>query len=384
VAGTALPLVAEASEEAEDVVVASLSQAGESAEMIAAAKPKPEPRTASVAPVKPASAVERNAADWLQVPAEEAVAARFERSAAVAPAPSSALAEPETSGWQAFVVPEEAGPEALRTAATDGDPRALLEIGNRYAQGMGVEEDLEAAASWYELAAELGLAPAQYRIANMYEKGIGVERDLEKARSFYEMAAEQGNASAMHNLAVLHAMGADGAADNRSAVRWFTQAADLGVRDSQFNLGILTAKGVGTQQNLIEAYKWFDIVAREGDEDAAGKREEVASLLEPEQLERAKATAQLWQVRPLDQAANTVDVPAEWREDVQSTASIDMQAVLRNVQAILNANGYQAGTPDGIMGQRTRTAISAFQKDNDLPQTGEVDEQLISLLLERR
>ena len=183
-----------------------------------------------------------------------------------------------------FDIPADAGPVALREAAAGGDPKALFEIGSRYAEGRGVKADMKAAAKWYEKAAELGFAPAQYRIGNFYEKGIGVDRDIAKAKTWYQMAAEQGNASAMHNLAVLFAMGADGAADNKSAARWFQKAAELGVKDSQFNLGILAAKGVGMPQNLEESYKWFALVAKTGDRDAATKRDEIANALRPEQL----------------------------------------------------------------------------------------------------
>ena len=139
-----------------------------------------------------------------------------------APATTDAIATTANAGDAAAAtaapasdpVPVEAGPLPLREAAEAGDPKALFEVGSRYAEGRGTKADMKAAAKWYEKSAELGLAPAQYRIGNFYEKGLGVDRDIAKAKTWYQMAAEQGNASAMHNLAVLFAMGADGAADN--------------------------------------------------------------------------------------------------------------------------------------------------------------------------
>ncbi len=280
-------------------------------------------------------------------------------------------------------VPEEIGPEALRLAAEEGDPKAMFEIGNRYAEGRGVEQDMAVAASWYEGAADQGLAPSQYRIGNMYEKGIGVERDIAKAKTWYQLAAAQGNASAMHNLAVLFAMGAGGAVDNDSAARWFLEAAELGVRDSQYNLGILAAKGVGTRQDLVEAYKWFDLVAAAGDKDAATKRDEIAGTLSPEQLEKARATVELWQAKPIDEEANIVHIPDDWTEGEATTAQIDMDQVIRNLQTILNQRGYDAGPADGVMGERTKSAIASFQSDNGMKATGRIDDELVRALLDR-
>src|SRR5690606_12520304 len=91
-------------------------------------------------------------------------------------------------------IPVTAGPIALREAAASGDPKALFEIGNRYAEGRGVPADMVEAANWYEKAAEEGLAPAQYQIGNLYEKGVGVTRDIAKAKTWYQLAEGQGNA----------------------------------------------------------------------------------------------------------------------------------------------------------------------------------------------
>jgi localization factor PodJL len=281
-------------------------------------------------------------------------------------------------------IPLEAGPVALREAAAANDAKALFEIGSRYAEGRGVKTDMARAAGWYERAAGLGLAPAQYRIGNFYEKGTGVARDIARAKGWYEKAAAQGNASAMHNLAVLYAMGADGVTDNEKAAKWFLDAAELGVKDSQFNLGILSAKGVGIPQNLEESYKWFALVAQAGDRDAEAKRDEIANALLPEQLEKARALTRLWKPKPVDAAANEVVVPPEWTESDGNTASIDMKKAVTNIQAILNKNGYDAGSADGVMGDKTRAAIVKFQKDNGMDATGEVNEPLVRALLARK
>jgi localization factor PodJL len=297
---------------------------------------------------------------------------------------TNAVAPTAPAADAAIEVPAGINPPALREAAAKGDPKALFEIGSRYAEARGVKEDMAEAAKWYQKAADLGFAPAEYRIGNFYEKGTGVARDIAKSKTWYQLAAEQGNASAMHNLAVLYAMAADGTTDNQSATHWFQEAADLGVKDSQFNLGILAAKGVGMKQDLEASYKWFALVAKTGDKDAAAKRDEIANALRPEQLEKARAAVELWKAKPLDPAANTVDIPDAWQDVPTTTASIDMKKAVQNIQKILNKNGYDAGGTDGVMGERTKKAIMAFQSDNGLEATGTVDEKLVKALLARK
>jgi localization factor PodJL len=198
------------------------------------------------------------------------------------------------------------------------------------------------------------------------------------------LAADQGNVRAMHNLAVLYATGVEGVSDPDTALRWFETAADYGMRDSQYNLGILYARGSGTDQDLVNSYKWFSIVAQTGDKDAEAKRAEIAKSLAPDQLKRAEGLVAAWTPKTRPEAANTVDLPAGWTEKTDTTASVDMKRAVRNIQAILGKLGYDAGSPDGVLGDKTKTAIAAFQKQTGLKPTGSVDEPLIRALLERK
>ncbi|MFW8602812.1 peptidoglycan-binding protein [Rhizobium beringeri] len=306
-----------------------------------------------------------------------------------APGPSGATQE--TSGFvpapapqAAITIPDTVQPKSLADAASGGDALALFEIGARYSDGRnGITVDQKQAASWYQLAADKGFAPAQYRLGSMYEKGNGVERDIAKAKGFYEQAANQGNASAMHNLAVLYASGALGQQDYATAASWFTKAANLGITDSQFNLAILCARGNGVPADLEESYKWFAIAAKGGDKDAAQKRDEVAKAMKPDQLERARAKADLWKAEPVDHRTNAIDIPDEWAGTGAKTASVDMKKAVRNIQAILNNNGFDAGVPDGEMGAKTVTAIKNFQKSVGQEPDGKVTDATVKALLER-
>jgi localization factor PodJL len=199
---------------------------------------------------------------------------------------------------------------SLRAAAAKGDPAAEYEIGQRYAEGRGVPQNLSDAAEWYDRAAKQGLPPAQFRLGGFYEKGFGVKKDLDAARRLYVAAADAGNAKAMHNLAVLYAEGIDGKPDYQNAAKWFRKAADYGLSDSQYNLGILYGRGIGMQPDLAEAYKWFALAARDGDKESASKRDDVGSRLDGKALAAAKLAVEAWTVLEQPEAATQAAAPA--------------------------------------------------------------------------
>ncbi|MUZ74946.1 hypothetical protein GOZ90_19845 [Agrobacterium vitis] len=297
-------------------------------------------------------------------------------------AAQAGFAAPKTEAAKPlFEVPADLSPASLVTAAKAGEPAALFEIGSRYMEARGLPGDVSQAAVWFQRAADLGLAPAQYRLAGLYEKGTGVQRDLTRAKGLYSQAADAGNASAMHNLAVLYASGGDGKPDMDAAAKWFARAADLGVTDSQFNLAVLYARGTGVKQDLEASYKWFALAASQGDKDAAAKQEEVARSLQPAALARAKASVQQWQAMPVNADANTVNLPDEWVGKSLKTGSVDMEKAVRNIQAILNKNGFNAGEPDGKLGARTVAAIKAFQTSVGQEPSGKVSNELVKALL---
>jgi membrane fusion protein, multidrug efflux system len=57
----------------------------------------------------------------------------------------------------------------------------------------------------------------------------------------------------------------------------------------------------------------------------------------------------------------------------QQQAELGSDDAVSAVQQTLNDLGFDAGPVDGVMGERTREALGAFQEQNDLPPTGELD-----------
>jgi len=261
--------------------------------------------------------------------------------------------------------------QTLRESATNGDPSAQYEIGQRYASGSsGLPQDDDQAAYWLTRSAEQGLAPAQYRLGTMFEKGVGVPENPTKARGWYERAGAQGNVKAMHNLAVMLAEGAGGPQDFAAAARSFTAAAEHGLADSQYNLAILHERGLGVERDLAAAYKWFSIAAANGDADAGARAEALKNSVDAAKLVDAELAARTFAPRASDAAANKVS----WTPQL---ATADM---VREAQRLLGSLGYDAGPADGQPGNRTLDAIRQFERDKGLAVTGRIDQRLLEAL----
>ena len=57
----------------------------------------------------------------------------------------------------------------------------------------GVPKNDREAVKWYRLAAEQGVAAAQYNLGLMYDNGDGVPENDREAVKWYRLAAEQGD-----------------------------------------------------------------------------------------------------------------------------------------------------------------------------------------------
>jgi localization factor PodJL len=299
-----------------------------------------------------------------------------------------------TGSTRAVAIPvPDVGSAELRAAAAAGDPAAAYHVANLYAEGRGTLRDLAQAAAWYQRAADAGMTPALYRLASLHERGQGVPKNLGRAVALYRDAAERGNPGAMYNLAVLLSTGAAGAPDQQAAIRWFHAAAEHGVTDGQYNLGVIYARGIGVPVNREEAYKWFAVAAAAGDPDAAGQRDQVAAGLSPAQLARARAAVAAYVPRnpppgasdaAVVQAAVAAGPPPGTVPAADLPADADgRRQMVRTVQELLAAHGYDPGPADGMEGPRTKQAVRAFQRSVGAPSTGRIDGALVVKLAPR-
>jgi hypothetical protein len=287
----------------------------------------------------------------------------------------------ESGGVKLGMPPALIGPYSLRLAAARGDVRAEYEVARRFSYGLGVPKDAEKAVKWYMQGASKGFAPAQYRLATYYERGRGVEKNLGRAKVWYQRAAMLGNIKAMHNLAVISTALDKEDTNYKAAIYWFKQAANRNLADSQFNLAILYQNGVGLSKDNIEAYKWFSLAARQGDVDAASRRDTLEKKLKKEDLLKASQILQGWRALTIDPKANDV---GRISSHITSTMSHAHETVSRSriltAQILLRKLGYGLKAADGSMNEETIRAVKKFEKDKGMPITGKINPDLIQKL----
>lgn len=95
--------------------------------------------------------------------------------------------------------------EAFLPLAQEGDARAQTILALMYRYGEGTPQDLGSAFMWYEKAAELDYAPAQYHAGVMLAEGIGVEADFEGGVTWLTRASQAGFSRADIKLEELNA-----------------------------------------------------------------------------------------------------------------------------------------------------------------------------------
>jgi uncharacterized protein len=79
-------------------------------------------------------------------------------------------------------------------------------IAGPYEDGLAAykRNDYAEAVKWFRLAAEQGVAQAQYNLGIIYLNGLGVPQDYAETAQWFRQAAEQGLAQAQYNLGVMY------------------------------------------------------------------------------------------------------------------------------------------------------------------------------------
>lgn len=146
----------------------------------------------------------------------------------------------------------------LERRSEDGDTRAQAELGARYGQGEGVEQDLDRAMEILRAAAEKGEPEAEFFIATAYYNGLGVPRSEVGAVMWFEKAAAKGHAPAQYWLAVLIKEGRGGIGANwEAAVPLLWESAMQGYPSAEFLLGYAYQLGMGVEKNVDAAAYWY-------------------------------------------------------------------------------------------------------------------------------
>ena len=137
------------------------------------------------------------------------------------------------------------------------------------------------------LAAQ-GDVTAQFNLGVRYDDGRGVQQDHAEAVRWYRMAADQGEAAAQFNLGVSYSNGEGVLKDDAEAVRWFRLAAEQGFAEAQYNLGLMYATGEGVPEDYVVAYAWWNLAAAQGNEMAMEYKDDIRTRMTPDQIARAQ------------------------------------------------------------------------------------------------
>jgi len=125
---------------------------------------------------------------------------------------------------------------ALLAKASGGDAASQVLVGEIYAAGKGVAQDLKQAAEWYRRAADKGDVSGELHMAALYrDGGKGFPRDMAQAAEWYRRAAEQGDVTAQATLGLLYSLGQGLPKSDVEAYYWLDLAASVkGPKQEQY------------------------------------------------------------------------------------------------------------------------------------------------------
>jgi TPR repeat protein len=127
----------------------------------------------------------------------------------------------------------------FRRAADQQHPRALYKLGKMHAAGQP-----QVALSLWKSAAEKGLVEAQHALGQAFAQGHWVAQDVATARHWYGLSADQGHAAAQCALADL-IFAAANAREEERAIDLYRKAAGKFYAPAQVALELLGARSAG-------------------------------------------------------------------------------------------------------------------------------------------
>jgi len=156
-------------------------------------------------------------------------------------------------------------------------------------------------------AAERGDARAMILLGNMYAQGFGVDRDDVEAFLLFRRAAEKDNVEGIRAVATFYQGGRGVSQNTRLAIEWFERGAKMGDQTCAFFYAVHLYQGskgetFDFKPNHSESYKWF-LIASEGTafpnmaQVAGNMAKQVGEKLNP--LERAAAERGAKEWRPM-------------------------------------------------------------------------------------
>jgi hypothetical protein len=180
------------------------------------------------------------------------------------------------SAFSKPAIPSPAPPPAAPAATNPGgrapEPQPRVSAATIYNQGVA---ELKAghpdkALPLFRQAADLGDTHAMLELGNMFEYGEGVEKNYAEAKRWLSLAADRGSPEGMRDLGGLYfqGMGRSVPPDYAAAVLWFERAANNGEPDAKYDLGTMYELGLGVAKEPDKATQLYRDAAKLGNEEA--------------------------------------------------------------------------------------------------------------------
>ncbi|MEM7679751.1 MAG: peptidoglycan-binding protein [Pseudomonadota bacterium] len=283
-------------------------------------------------------------------------------------------------------------PEAIKKVekqAFAGSPEAQHDLAAIYIAGhAGVTQNYKRAITWFERAADQGIANAGYNLGVLYHQGLGVQSDLDEAILWYKKAAALNHPEAQYNLGIAYIEGIGVPYQPQQAVTYFKQAAENGVIEASYNLGLIFENGLLGEPQPKDALMWYKAAADAGNTEAQTALELLAKAIgvSLDEVNRVAEDAvapnvsvpQQTQSAPAESVAQNVsetDALAEVEKEFEQILTAQIQEQLMRL-------GLYPGPADGITGPLTTDAIRTYQDKNDLRVDGQVTASLLEHMTE--
>jgi hypothetical protein len=194
--------------------------------------------------------------------------------------------------------------DLYKRAAQQGHTFAALRYGLALAEGNGVRKDLVAAQPWLLYADKYGVPEASLAMGdlaastvNLRDKAGGI-KILQTAATWYDSAANAGVAAAQYKLATAYLAGVGVARDPQQAMRWYLRAATQGMPVAQHALALFLIAGAAGTPDMVEGYKWLLLAERSGFPDSQAVREKLSGKIADTDRQRAEALASQFKAQP--------------------------------------------------------------------------------------
>ena len=154
--------------------------------------------------------------------------------------------------------------EMYRAAADLDSAMGKTALGNFYAQGIGVDKNVEQALLYYQAAADQEYAHAQFMLGLLHQSGDGIVPNFKQANVYFMQAAKNNFSDAMLYLGYNYEHGQGFPKNLDKAITWYRRAADLQNPVAQYNLGIFYQLGNGVERDDNKAFFFFQQAAEHG------------------------------------------------------------------------------------------------------------------------